>query len=352
MMGDQAERLRELVQRGKAPEVQATPPILARLESAQEPDTVALSGEASAEAKITSSEEIPAAAPEAAPEPRPEVSIPLPEPGARAGRTIVITSGKGGVGKTNVTVNLALTFARRGRKTILFDADLGMANVDVMMGVSPPHSIADVIKGRKTLLEVVHWVSDHLGIVPGGSGVSELANLEPSKLETVIAQLAALESQAEIILVDTGAGISRNVVNFVMAASEILVVTTPEPTAITDAYGMIKEIDANNPSATVQLLVNMADSEAEARSVAAKLAMIVERFLSVKIQYIGCIERDGHVSRSVLMQQPFTHAYPNATATRRLNILAGTLLAQNDEAKPSGGFFSRLVHQIFRSGRS
>ncbi|HEY9900121.1 MAG TPA: MinD/ParA family protein [Pantanalinema sp.] len=348
-MGDQAERLRQLVQRGKAPEVQVTPPILVPLTTEQDLETARKSDAPEA---VPATEPSPAApAPEAAGLP-PGVSLPVPEPGARSGRTIVITSGKGGVGKTNVTVNLALTFARRGRKTILFDADLGMANVDVMMGISPQYSIADVLKGRKPLLEVVHWVSDYLGIVPGGSGVSELANLEPAQLETVLAQLATLESAAEIILVDTGAGISRNVVNFVMAASEILVVTTPEPTAITDAYGMIKEIDANNPSATVQLLVNMADSEAEARSVAAKLAMIVERFLSVKIQYIGCIERDGHVSRSVLMQQPFTHAYPNSTATRRLNILAGTLLAQNDEGKPSGGFFSRLVHQIFRSGRS
>lgn len=348
MMGDQAERLRQLVQRGKAPEVQVTPPIMAPIEPEPEAPAEAESAPAPSEAPVEAGTSPEAPKASGLPE---GIVLPVPDPSARTGRTIVITSGKGGVGKTNVTVNLALTFAKRGRKTILFDADLGMANVDVMMGISPQFSIADVLKGRKPLLEVVHWVNDYLGIVPGGSGVSELANLAPEQLQTVLSQLATLESAAEIILVDTGAGISRNVVNFVMAASEILVVTTPEPTAITDAYGMIKEIDANNPSATVQLLVNMADSEAEARSVAAKLAMIVERFLSVKIQYIGCIERDGHVSRSVLMQQPFTHAYPNATATRRLNILAGTLLAQNDEAKPSGGFFSRLVHQIFRTGR-
>lgn len=278
---------------------------------------------------------------------QPEAAV--PEPTTRS-RTIVITSGKGGVGKTNVTVNLALALAKRGRKTILFDADLGMANVDVMMGISPPHSIVDVIKGQKTLQEVIVQVNEFLSIVPGGSGIAELANLEASQLDEMIAQLASLESQAELILVDTGAGISRGVLNFVLAAHEILVVTTPEPTAITDAYGMIKEIDAHNPAADIQLLVNMVESETEARSIAGKLAMIVERFLKIRIHYIGCIERDGSVGRSVLQQQPFFNAYPYSTATRRLNLLAGTILAQCDEAKePAPSFFSRLVKQIFKA---
>lgn len=304
MMGDQAERLRELVRR--APKI-------------------------------------------AAEEPVPEAPV---EPSGPAGRTIVVTSGKGGVGKTNITVNLALAFAKRGHKTLLFDADLGMANVDILMGVHPPHSIADVLKGRKTLAEVIMWLNEHLGIVPGGSGVTELANLESDMLDTVVRQLGHLESQAEILLVDTGAGISRNVMNFVLAAQEILLITTPEPTAVTDAYGMLKEIDAHNPAANVQLLVNMADSETEARSIAAKLTMIVERFLSLKVHYIGCIERDQHVTRSVLQQQPFYQAHPQSIAARRMNLLAGTLLAQKGEPKPAeGGFFSRLIGNIFRPNK-
>lgn len=304
MMGDQAEKLRELVRR--APKIVEDEPVVA----------------------------LPAM------------------PSGPAGRTIVVTSGKGGVGKTNITVNLALAFAKRGRKTILFDADLGMANVDVLMGVHPPYSIADVLKGRKTLSEVIMWVNESLGIVPGGSGVTELANLEPTMLDSIVHQLGELESQAELLLVDTGAGISRNVMNFVLAGHEILVVTTPEPTAITDAYGMLKEIDSHNPDAHVHLLINMAESETEARSVAAKLTMIVERFLALKIQYIGCIEKDPHVSRSVLQQSPFFQAHPQSVAARRLNILAGSLLAQHEEAKAvSEGFFSRLVGQIFKRDR-
>lgn len=267
-------------------------------------------------------------------------------------RTIVVTSGKGGVGKTNLTVNLALAFARRGKKTILFDADLGMANVDVMMGVSPPHSIHDVLHGELTVAEVLFEVSEQLSIVPGGSGIAELANLEAAQLDVMVSQLAELESRADLILVDTGAGISRTVLNFVLAASEILLVTTPEPTAITDAYGMIKEIDSHNPQAHVSLVVNMADTEPEARAVFGKLAMIVERFLTLRIQYAGCVERDGCVGRSVLQQQPFLQAYPYATATRRLNMLAGSLLAKHEtEEAPVGGFFSRLVSQIFGGKR-
>jgi flagellar biosynthesis protein FlhG len=266
--------------------------------------------------------------------------------GPRA-RTLVVTSGKGGVGKTNVTVNLALAMAKRGVQTVLFDADMGMANVDVLLGISPPHSIADVLRGQQSLLSVMVEVNSYLRIVPGGSGISELANLEGPQLDAMIAQLGTLENQADLILIDTGAGISRTVLNFVLAADEILVVTTPEPTAVTDAYGMIKEIDAKNPNAKVQLLVNMVESEAEGRSIAGKLIMIVERFLSLKVSYIGCIERDSNVSRSVLQQQPFFNAYPYSTATRRLNMLAGTLLAQREQKAQKQGFFSRLVGQIF-----
>lgn len=268
--------------------------------------------------------------------------------GSRAlGRTIVVTSGKGGVGKTNVTVNLALALARRKRSTILFDADMGMANVDVLMGISPPATIVDVIRGRRSLRETVVPYGDHLGIVPGGSGIPELANLETDRIATVIEQLHELEQDAEFILVDTGAGIGRTVTNFVMAADEIIVVTTPEPTAFTDAYGMIKEIDAHNPDARVSLLVNMVDSEQEARAVAAKLTTVVERFLRVRVQYLSCIERDQVVVRSVLQQRPFVSHYPGAVATRRLNLLAGALLTQGQlTGGQGGGFFQRLVDRV------
>jgi flagellar biosynthesis protein FlhG len=207
-------------------------------------------------------------------------------PSGSNARVIVVTSGKGGVGKTNITVNLALALAKREKRTVLFDADLGMANVDVILGVSPKATLGDVIAGRKTLEEILLPVGEYMHIVPGGSGIHELADLDQQQLEGFVRDLAGLEDRADFILVDTGAGISRGVLNFVLAAHEVLVVTTPEPTAITDAYGLIKAIDQHNPLAQVRLIINMAESEQEARAVAQKLIMIVDRFLDVEVSYL------------------------------------------------------------------
>jgi flagellar biosynthesis protein FlhG len=265
-------------------------------------------------------------------------------------RVIVVTSGKGGVGKTNITVNLALALSKRQKKTILFDADLGMANVDVILGVSARANLADVINGKKTLEEILLPINEYLEIVPGGSGIHELADLDQAALEKFIKKLRELEHRAEYILVDTGAGISRGVLNFVLAANEVLVVTTPEPTAITDAYGLIKAIDQHNPLARVQLLINMVDSEQEARAVAQKLIMIVDRFLDIDVRYLTYMEKDPQISRAVLQQMPFYHAFPYGPSTRRINVLASLLVEPEDDQEPlpaSTSFFTRLA-KLFR----
>jgi flagellar biosynthesis protein FlhG len=270
-------------------------------------------------------------------------------PATSNARVIVVTSGKGGVGKTNITVNLALALAKREKRTLLFDADLGMANVDVILGVSPKATLADVMAGRKTLEEILLPVGEHLHIVPGGSGIHELADLDQQQLDGFIRNLAGLEDRADFILVDTGAGISRGVLNFVLAAHEVLVVTTPEPTAITDAYGLIKAIDQHNPLAHVRLIINMAESEQEARAVAQKLIMIVDRFLDVEVSFLTYIEKDPQVSRSVLQQQPFYHAFPYGPTTRRINMLASLLIDPQEgepEPVPSAGFFARLARLV------
>ncbi len=266
-------------------------------------------------------------------------------------RIVVVTSGKGGVGKTNVTVNLALILAQRGRKVVLFDADLGMANVDVLLNLSPPFTIADVIAGRRQLAEIILPVTDNFGVVPGGSGIAQLASLERAVLDQTVAKLAELESRADFLLVDTGAGISPNVLGFVLAAPEVIVVTTPEPTAIVDAYGIIKAVDGKNQGAQVWLLINMVESESEARAVFSKLVSIIARFLAVRVRLLGWIEKDGNVGRSVLQQKPFVRAYPYSLATRRIHLLAGALLAQEADPAPKvagAGFFARLGKALFR----
>jgi flagellar biosynthesis protein FlhG len=228
---------------------------------------------------------------------------------------------------------------------------MGMANVDVILNISPPYTMADVIAGRKNLWEVVFPYEPFLAIVPGGSGVAQLASLDAPVLSQTLNQLQALENAAELLLVDTGAGISPNVLGFVLAAPEILVVTTPEPTAIVDAYGIIKTIDGRNPQARVSLVVNMVESEQEARSVHAKVHGIIERFLSVRVGLLGWIEKDGNVGRSVLQQQPFLRAYPYALASKRVGMLAASLLAQEVSGQlPQAreGFFTKLGRVLFK----
>ncbi len=278
------------------------------------------------------------------------VQVPNPATAARKARILVVTSGKGGVGKTNLTVNLALALSRRQRRVVLFDADMGMANVDVILNVSPPYSIADVIAGRKSLGEVVFQVDDTMWVVPGGSGIAQLASLDPAVLAQTVTKLAELETQADLILVDTGAGISQNVLGFVLAAPEVIVVTTPEPTAIVDAYGIIKTLDGRNREARVSLVVNMVESESEARSVFAKVSGIIERFLTIRVNLLGWVEKDGNVGRSVLQQQPFLRAYPYSVASKRVNMLAGSILAQEAGPVPQQpeGFFARMGRVLFK----
>ncbi len=335
-MSDQAEKLRALVQQQNEKHPALVPPPIG---------TSPLS-------VVPPSDDPPVLVPSAAAKtPVSDIAEAIPPLVAGAGprfktRTIVVTSGKGGVGKTNLTVNLALAFAKRGMKTLLFDADLGMANLDVLLGISPPHSLADVIDARMKLEEVIFPISENLELVPGGSGISELANLPADRLEKLLASLSEIEGRSEILLIDTGAGISRQVMDFVMAAHEVIVVTTPEPTAITDAYGMIKALNAQNPGATVHLLVNQADTEQEARSVSAKLTMIVERFLEIKLHFLGFVEKDVNVGRAVLQQRPFSVLYPYSVATRRVSILVGKLLVQSEEPTVREGFFSRFFHRL------
>jgi flagellar biosynthesis protein FlhG len=265
-------------------------------------------------------------------------------------RVIVVTSGKGGVGKTNITANLALALAKREKKTILFDADLGMANVDVILGVSPKANLVEVMNGDKQLEEILFPYNEYLQIVPGGSGIQELADMEQGAMERFVGKLKELEKKAEFILVDTGAGISRNVLNFVLAASEVLVVTTPEPTAITDAYGLIKAIAQHHSQTQVKLIINMVDTEIEARAVAQKLIMIVNRFLEIDVSYLTYMERDPNISRAVLQQQPFYVAFPYGPSTRRVNVIASLLIDPEEGHEPpvvTNSFFQRLG-RLFR----
>jgi flagellar biosynthesis protein FlhG len=269
-----------------------------------------------------------------------------PAPGQRA-KVIAITSGKGGVGKSNVSVNLAVQFATRGREVVLLDADLGLANADVLCNVDLPLNLAHVIARRKTLMEVMVRGPGGFGLIGGASGLARMADLTDYDRQRVVDALAGLESQTDLILIDTGAGISPNVLSFTRAADHVLVVTTPEPTAITDAYAVIKVVCRDQVAKPISLLVNQARTPQEAKVVYERIAAVARQFLRVQVLDAGFIPSDAQVPAAVRKRIPFLLASPDCPAALSLAAVASRLEGGIGSAE-AGGFFSRLARWIKR----
>ncbi|KKM12429.1 hypothetical protein SY88_04015 [Clostridiales bacterium PH28_bin88] len=259
-------------------------------------------------------------------------------------RVIAVSSGKGGVGKTNVVVNLAITLARMGKRVAVFDADLGMANVDVLLGMVPKYTLHDVLRGERSLEQIIIPGPYDIMVVPGGSGVQELANLDYYQREHLLREIRIFEDRADFLLIDTGGGISRNVLGFVSAADEVMIISTPEPTAITDAYSMIKVLSRFQLHQEVYLVINRASNRGEAQQTAAKLETAARRFLQLKVTTLGYILDDRAVGKAVMSQQPFTLLYPQAVATQNIrDIAAGLVEGGSWSTGGVGGFMERLL---------
>jgi flagellar biosynthesis protein FlhG len=239
----------------------------------------------------------------------------------RRTKTIAITSGKGGVGKTSVAVSLAIAMARGGFSVTLLDADLGLANINVILGIIPKYNLYHVIKGQKKLKDIVIDVPEGIKIIAGASGFHQLANLDPKQRNEFISSVSELDSD-DYMIIDTGAGVSQNVLSFVMASDEIVVVTTPEPTAITDAYGIIKSIAAQSPDKIIKIVVNRVQSVAEGNRVAQRVINIAGQFLNIKVENLGFIYDDIYVPKSVRNQKPFIVSYPKSKASGCIAIIA------------------------------
>lgn len=269
--------------------------------------------------------------------------------GPSACRVIAVTSGKGGVGKTNISVNLALAMANKGKNVLLFDADMGLANVDVMLGMIPQYNLLHVLTGQKKLAEIITLGPGGVKIVASGSGgVQELADLNEVQCGKFLTALQDLQHQAEIILIDTGAGLHRNVLAFALAAEEVVIVTTPEPTALMDAYGMIKILHREKKNPQIQLVVNMAGSPAEADEAGQKLTVLSKRFLDLKIEYLGFILRDPGMIRAVKEQKPVMLSSPMGPSALSLSRLADCLLSGKTKAGDGNLLqFFKKVTQIF-----
>ena len=241
-------------------------------------------------------------------------------------RIIAITSGKGGVGKTNISVNMAIAYAQLGKKVILIDGDLGMANVNVLLNVVPQYNLMHVINKKKTMKEIILDTEFGIKFIAGANGFSKIANLSVEELEYFVKQFSAL-GNADIIIIDTGAGIANNVLQFVAAADEVYVVTTPEPTAITDAYGIIKIITTEivDRPVNLKLLVNRVHSADEGKRISERIITIVGQFLGYKVDYIGFVYDDPIVQASVIRQKPFIFVNPTSKPSVCLKHIVGRI---------------------------
>ncbi|MCC6443391.1 MAG: MinD/ParA family protein [Armatimonadetes bacterium] len=260
-------------------------------------------------------------------------------------RTIAITSGKGGVGKTNLTANLAILMARDGERVLVFDADLGLANIDVLLGVSPPYNLHHVLQGAKTLEDIVISGPGGIAIITGGSGILDLAHLSEERREAVLSDFPRLDRMADVVLFDTGAGLSQNVLAFVLAADEVLVVTTPEPTAMADAYAMIKVVSQKNPEAILKLVVNMAADGKEAGAIAQNIMSVSRRFLQVPVAYLGHVPADASMGKAIRRQQALSLAYPASPAAQHIARIAAGLGCRTQEAQNSR--FAERIRRFF-----
>lgn len=240
-------------------------------------------------------------------------------------RTIAFTSGKGGVGKSNLVLNTGVLLARRGRRVAILDGDLGLASLNVLLGLAPRHDLRHVLAGDKRLDEIMVRGPHGLLVIPAGSGVAELANLGEDERESLLDQLAELEQSVDYLLIDTGAGLTDTVLNLIVASDEAVVVTRPEPTALADAYALIKVIVQHHPVFPFHILVNMVRDREQATQVYTSLSQILVRFLGYQPGYAGHVTADPCVARAVVQQVPFTILNPRCPAARCLEELTNTL---------------------------
>ena len=262
---------------------------------------------------------------------------------------IAITSGKGGVGKSNIAVNLAVTFAGAGKEVVLLDADLGLANVDVLCNMELPFNLSHVIARKKDLREVMYKAPGGFRLIGGASGLARMADLTDFDRQRLVDALVELEQSADIILIDTGAGISPNVLSFTRAADDVLVVTTPEPTAVTDAYAMVKVISKDNQPRRVSLLVNQARNAGEAQAVFERISTVAKKFLNVRVLDAGHVLSDEEVRSAVRKRTPFVIGSPRCHASQGVSLLAMRLAQGVSVQVDSGGFFNRMSRWFFKS---
>lgn len=250
-------------------------------------------------------------------------------------RVITVTSGKGGVGKSNLAINLAIALSRKGKKVVVLDADFGLANIEVMLGIRPTYNLADLMFRGKNLIDIITEGPEGIGFISGGSGIKELTDLSKDQLVNLSKRLEELDKRADVIIIDTGAGIADNVMEFVTLSAEVLLVVTPEPTSITDAYALLKTLDRRPEFArdhcVIKLIANRCTGEKEGHELFEKLSIVTDKFLNLSLKYTGAIPVDSNINKAVMKQQAVSIAYPLSSSSKAIEEVATKILCNQNE---------------------
>lgn len=269
------------------------------------------------------------------------------ESAKRTARVITVTSGKGGVGKSSITLNLAIQLSRMGHRVIVLDADFGLANIEIMLGIRPKYNLADLMFHGKVMRDIIAYGPEGVGFISGGSGIQEMANLSRDQVFQLIQKMEELDRLADIILIDTGAGIGDAVLEFVAASEEVLLVATPEPTSITDAYALLKILNRNasfrRGKTEVKMIANQTRDSKEADALFDKMGEVISKFLNIEVEYLGGIPYDSNMPRAIMKQEPISIASPASQASRSLEQITYKL----DSRESTGRGFG--IMQLFTS---
>jgi flagellar biosynthesis protein FlhG len=261
-------------------------------------------------------------------------------------RVIAITSGKGGVGKTSIVGNLGYAFTKLGKKVLILDADLGLGNLDVLLGLAPKYNLSHVILGEKTIDEILVEGPGKMKILPASSGIQELTHLNKDQKIQILTQLDLLIDSVDVLFIDTAAGISSNVMDFNATAQEVVVVVSPEPTSITDAYALMKVLSLKYSGKACKLMVNMVSRPEEGREVFRQLQIVTDRFLDITIEYLGYVLFDGKVTKGVKNQKIVSELYPDTPASKCFTDISRKISSMSPLNLPKGGsnlFWRHLV---------
>ena len=264
------------------------------------------------------------------------------KPNNSSTRVICISSGKGGVGKSNFTINLAIALQSQGKKVIVIDADLGLANVEILLGIMPKFTLLDVISKNTSIKDVITRGPMEIGIISGGSGIQSMAELSLYDMNKLLNEINALKDMADFILIDTGAGISKSVTAFIEASEELIVITTCEPPAIADAYALIKIMSGIDKQKKISLVANRAEDTKEAENVYMKLSSVSKKFLDMNIEFLGEILDDDSVTKSVKKQVPFYMNNPKSKASQGIQNISERLLDMPVSQKGFNSFMKKL----------